>query len=48
MRAIRYYIVDKNTNKAVYTNCRRKACEEILAKMVDKENFAIGYKWLSI
>lgn len=48
MRTIRYYIVNKNTNNAIYTNCNRKACEEILDKMADKENYAIGYKWLSI
>ena len=48
MRTIRYYIVNKNTNEAIYTNCSRKACEETLAKMTDKENYAIGHKWLSI
>ena len=48
MRTIRYYIINKNTNKAVYTNCNRKACEETFAQMTDKENYAIGYKWLSI
>jgi hypothetical protein len=48
MRTIRYYIINKNTNKAIYTNCSRKACEEFLTKMTNKENYAIGYKWLSI
>ena len=48
MRAIRYYIINKNTNEAIYTSCNRKACAENLAKMSDKENYVIGYKWLSI
>jgi hypothetical protein len=48
MRTIRYYIVNKNTNEAIFTDCRRKACEQTLAKMADKENYTIGYKWLSI
>lgn len=48
MRTIRYYIVNKTTNKEIYTNCSRKACEETLSKMSNKENYVIGYKWLSI
>ena len=48
MRTIRYYIINKNTNKGVYTNCNRKACEETLAQITNKENYAIGHKWLSI
>ena len=48
MRIMRYYIVNKETRKAIYTNCRKDKCEEYLAKMDNAENFAIGYKWLSI
>jgi hypothetical protein len=48
MRTIRYYIVNKDTKKAIYANCNRAKCEERLAEMDNAENFAIGYKWLSI
>jgi hypothetical protein len=48
MRTIRYYIVNKDTKKAIYANCNRAKCEEHLAEMDNAENFAIGYKWLSI
>lgn len=48
MRTIRYSVINKETKKAIYTNCNRAKCEEYLAKMDNAENFAIGYKWLSI
>ena len=48
MRMMRYYIVNKDTKEAVYTNCDRAKCEEHLATMDNAENFTIGYKWLSI
>ena len=48
MRTIRYSVINKETKKAIYTNCKRAKCEEYLAKMDNAENFAIGYKWLSI
>ena len=48
MRMMRYYVVNKETKEPIYTNCRKEKCEEYLAKMDNAENFAIGYKWLSI
>lgn len=48
MRMMRYYVVNKNTNKAVFTDCRRSKCEEFMATLADKESYGIGYKWLSI
>ena len=48
MRLIHYYIINKDTNKAIYVNCRRSACEEKLAGMADKENHFIGFKFVSI
>ena len=48
MRTIHYYVVNKNTRKAVYTECRKDRAEAFLAGLADKENYAIGYKWLSI
>ena len=48
MRIVRYYIINKQTKQAVYTDCRKNRVEEILAGMTDKENYTIGYKWLSL
>ena len=48
MRTIRYYIINKETGKAIYTDCCESKCKAFLATLANKENFAIGYKWLSI
>ena len=48
MRTIRYYIINKTTNESIYTNCSEKACREHLATLPNKEEYTIGYKWLSI
>ena len=48
MRIIRYYIVNKTTNKAVFTHCKESECKAKLATMENKEDCFIGYKWLSI
>ena len=48
MRTIRYYVVNKNTGKAIYTNCRHSSCRAFLTTLTDSENYTIGYKWLSI
>ena len=48
MRLIRYYIVNKNTGKAIDTDCRRANIEGRLAQMADKDNYIIASKWLSI
>jgi hypothetical protein len=38
----------KETREKVYTNCDRAKCQEILDAMLDKDNYGIAYKWLSI
>lgn len=48
MRIIRYFIVNKNTGKAVDTDCRKTNLENRLAQMADKDNYIISYKWMSI
>ena len=48
MRTIRYYVINKTTGKAIYTDCRHSSCRAFLTTLEDKENYAIGYKWLSI
>ena len=48
MRTIIYAIIEKETGKRVYANCRMSKCEEVLATMENKENYKIGYKWFSI
>ena len=48
MRLIHYHIVNKNTNKSIYVDCRKPKAEEFLANLQDKENYFLGYKWVSI
>ena len=48
MRLIHYAVFNKETNERVYTNCDQAKCQEYLDKMPNKENYIIGYKWLSI
>ena len=48
MRMIRYYVINKNTNKAVYTDCRESKCREFIKTLGEQENYAIEYKWMSI
>ena len=48
MRTIRYYVIEKNTRKAIYTECRRDRVESFLNGLINKENYTIGYKWLSL
>ena len=48
MRTIRYYVINKTTCEAIYTNCSEKACREHLATLTNPEEYAIGYKWMSI
>ena len=47
MRAIIYSVVNKDTNKKVYSNCQVNKCEEHLAKLENKESFKIVYNWRS-
>lgn len=48
MRTIHYYVVNKETKKAVYANCREAKCREFKESLVDKENYRITYRWVSI
>ena len=48
MRTMRYYIVNKNTNQAIFTDYRRSECEKKLNDMETKEDFEIRHKWMSI
>lgn len=48
MRGIRYYVINKNTNKAVFTDYRERECKAFIEAQANKEDLVIGYKWLSI
>ena len=48
MRTIHYHVINKDTNKSIYVNCDRAKCEKYLNSLKNKEQYAIGYKWLSI
>ena len=48
MRLIRYYIVNKTAGKAIDTDCRKANLEACLQGLVDKENYTIASKWMSI
>lgn len=48
MRIIHYGVINKKTNKVIYTNCKQDKEDKFLATLADKENYVIGYKWVSI
>ena len=48
MRLIHYYVVNKSTGKAENVGCYRYKAEELIANKTDPNNWAIGYKWVSI
>ena len=48
MRLIHYSVINKETGKKVYVNCRQYKAEEFLANLPDKDNHCISYKWVSI
>lgn len=47
MRTIRYYIVNKETFKKVFSSNSYNECVRKLAEM-DGNTYGIAYKWLSI
>ena len=47
MRAIIYSVVNKGTNKKVYSNCQVNKCREYLDILTNKNNFKIVYNWRS-
>lgn len=48
MRLIHYYVINKITGESVNVRCFRSKAEAIIAEKADPENWAIGYKWVSI
>ena len=48
MRTIMYAVIEKATNKRVFINTRGYKCEEFLNNLPNKDDFRIGYKWMSI
>ena len=48
MRIARYFIIEKETKKVVFADCRLAKCEEEMKKFTDKDNFEIRRKMLSI
>lgn len=48
MRTIRYYVINKETGKGIYTNCNQSKCVDFMNTLENKEQFKICHKWLSI
>ena len=48
MRLIHYHVINKETNKREYTNCKESKCREYINSKENKDNYIITYKWLSI
>ena len=48
MRLIIYCVMNKKTKKRVFVDCDLRKVENFLASMEDKEDYGIGYKWMSI
>ena len=48
MRTIRYYVINKTTRKAVFTDCSREKAVAFLNNFEHSKNFTVVYKWLSV
>ena len=43
MKFLMSYVIDRNTNKVVFSYCRRSKCVEFVNAQQNPENFAIVY-----
>ena len=48
MRTVRYQVVNKNTKKVEYINCKSHKCFEYIAKQNNSNDYIVTHKWLSI
>jgi hypothetical protein len=48
MRLIHHSIIEKATGKKIFTHWSERECQKKLETMENKENYFIGYKWVSI
>ena len=48
MRMIRYFVINKTTREPIYTHYKEAECRKHLEAMENKDQFTIGYKWMSI
>lgn len=48
MRTIRFYVVNKETRKSIFTDFCESKCKKFLETLENKEEYTIGYKFLSI
>ena len=48
MRIIRYHVIDKRTDKVVYTECRRDRAVAFMKGLSEAENYTLGYAWMSV
>ena len=45
MRLVLYHVVNKDTNKSVYVDCRKPKAVEFLQALAAQEQFELRYKW---
>ena len=43
-----YAVINKETGKKEFMSIDRYRCENFINNLENKENYAIGYKWMSI
>ena len=48
MKLIHYHVINKTTKESIYVDCRKYKAEEFMANLPDAENYAIGYKRVTI
>ena len=48
MRTIHYYVIHKETNKVVFSHWDSRKCRDFLSETEDREDYCLGYKWVSI
>ena len=47
MRTIIYTVFNKETNERIYSDCRKRKCEEFISAHEEREKLVICYKWKS-
>jgi hypothetical protein len=48
MRIVHYSVINKETNKKVFTHWDRNKCIKFLETLENAEAYGIAYKWVSI
>ena len=48
MRIVHYYVINKETKRAVFMDCRPAKANAFIAEQTNPDNFVVVMKWKSI